>query len=822
MVFQNLQFFFQISEKNNKYLTFFQISKKRQNEFSKQNETSEIRKTVLKVVKVHNSAVRVLIAEGKYVITGGADGYVRFFDHQLRIEAWFESFDAGPISSISFEKATFEEFQEQQYSAFGSPLISDAASVTSSRLGDTNKDKQGEETTLKCPNFIISTAFAMIIYVEKDAFHLFDEEKLRGHDLVHGQKGDINCLAMHPKQPILAISGNSGHIHFWDYEKKEIRSISVLNELDVVCIAFDPKGELFLVGCASGIIKLFKFGNSVSSTNAQIPENQAFSLKELNTFKLKSPPLRVAFSHDSLFFAHFDKENAVGLFKWGHRDDDERKPIEWVYVGRCKAHRTNVTELRFGVVPYGDVARLMSIGEDRRLVEYDLQESTMSTGLKIRSVHKIGQSAKPTAYLWISQQSISPKYFNEKQEYDFMFFATDEYKFHQFTTPDHVNADSSKVSRCTKTFITPTYGGPITKMILLPPTSNNKSSIDEENEQENEQTNPDIVETTSNNEEDGQDKPAAKPKKDSSILAYSTDQRIIGLIRLEIDGNPAKTMGLIAHSCEIKDFVCSPDGQFLFTAGGSDGTVVQWRVNASAFEKETAKENVDELKPFVDIIKYSTSDGEQVWEELQQYFYYAQVRSQGEITTTERKIIGKIPLSQIPSVLRGIGFYCSKYEEENLINELRLMLPESDNTDAEIASVFDEDELFVNFDTFVRIYVNHRPVKRPSLDDFRVAFERLNKKAGSVVLNKKQFLTSMKEEGERLTEKEIDQYINQLLGDGSFDDWISFNYQEFCNSILKLKKENLEEKKDEEDDQEDEEIEEEDTQPLEDDENEEN
>lgn len=40
--------------------------------------------------------------------TGGADGYVRFYDCLLRLVAWFEDLAAGPVASLSFSPPAFE------------------------------------------------------------------------------------------------------------------------------------------------------------------------------------------------------------------------------------------------------------------------------------------------------------------------------------------------------------------------------------------------------------------------------------------------------------------------------------------------------------------------------------------------------------------------------------------------------------------------------------------------------------------------------------------------------------------------------------------
>ena len=60
----------------------------------------------------------------------------------------------------------------------------------------------------------------------------------------------------------------------------------------------------------------------------------------------------------------------------------------------------------------------------------------------------------------------------------------------------------------------------------------------------------------------------AEPDKDVQYLAYATESKVIGLIKLPLDGNPHKTMGLIAHSGKIADICVSYDNKYLFTCGG--------------------------------------------------------------------------------------------------------------------------------------------------------------------------------------------------------------------------------------------------------------
>lgn len=58
------------------------------------------------------------------------------------------------------------------------------------------------------------------------------------------------------------------------------------------------------------------------------------------------------------------------------------------------------------------------------------------------------------------------------------------------------------------------------------------------------------------------------------------------------------------------------------------------------------------------------------WQELEDYFYYVQLRRQGIDTLEKRQVSTHIPLEEIPSVMRAIGFYPS--EEE--VGQLFLLL----------------------------------------------------------------------------------------------------------------------------------------------------
>lgn len=50
---------------------------------------------VAKIISIHSSPITSLSCVDRFLVSGAADGYVRFFDSRLRLVAWFEVSAAG-------------------------------------------------------------------------------------------------------------------------------------------------------------------------------------------------------------------------------------------------------------------------------------------------------------------------------------------------------------------------------------------------------------------------------------------------------------------------------------------------------------------------------------------------------------------------------------------------------------------------------------------------------------------------------------------------------------------------------------------------------
>jgi hypothetical protein len=75
------------------------------------------------------------------------------------------------------------------------------------------------------------------------------------------------------------------------------------------------------------------------------------------------------------------------------------------------------------------------------------------------------------------------------------------------------------------------------------------------------------------------------PSQEEKYLIYQTERKVIGLIKMPLDGNPNKTMGLIAHPNKIADVCATHCGRYLFTCGGEDLSVKMWSIDVNPIEQ---------------------------------------------------------------------------------------------------------------------------------------------------------------------------------------------------------------------------------------------
>lgn len=156
-------------------------------------------KTAVKVVRLLECGVNIMeVTTNKYLVMGCQDGAVRFYDFYLRLEAWFEDLNAGPIASLSFalHDCPFP------YGEAGQPGL-----------------------RFWVPDFVVGTRKGFVVGVESSVFDEVRKENRRGTLLMQGLSDEVSAIACHPKQALVSFLCRSGTIQVWNYELKLLMNL---------------------------------------------------------------------------------------------------------------------------------------------------------------------------------------------------------------------------------------------------------------------------------------------------------------------------------------------------------------------------------------------------------------------------------------------------------------------------------------------------------------------------------------------------------------------------------------------------------------------
>jgi len=338
----------------------------------------------------------------------------------------------------------------------------------------------------------------------------------------------------------------------------------------------------------------------------------------------------------------------------------------------------------------------------------------VATGVVLKeSPRRIEVSAVPTAAMWHPLLGAGPT----RDYEDRIVTANSEYKLMQW------NADNKT---CRRTTLGPTFGQPINKLVPLVSPA----------QQRERDTDSDAAGSV--------DMSAPHPRL--GYLAYSTCEKVVGLCKMPLDGNPDKGMGLIAHPGPVSAIAVSHDSRILVTAGGPDCTVNLWQIHTEVLDaaeagsydaalveranagdptltpKEISEANRAKMAPFVALL--DGGEGGPAHEDLIDLFYYAQLRSQGENTTAPREVNGRVPLTEIPNLVRALGYFPSEQQVSNMVSEVKY---------AKFTTTGDVVD-FIDLPQFVQLYVNHRPLYGVNKQEIEEAFKVLSDAAASASL----------------------------------------------------------------------------------------
>jgi len=396
-----------------------------------------------------------------------------------------------------------------------------------------------------------------------------------------------------------------------------------------------------------------------------------------------------------------------------YKEQPDNTQEPWFFVGKNQSHYRDVVDIMFGVDDK-DQPRLLSLGVDRMLVEHDLQGSGFFEGFQVKGAAvRTEQSAYPQAMAWCPETAHAEK---------MIVTSNSDFKFKLL---------NQTTKMCRKTVLGPTYEEPIKRMAVLP----------------------------------------AYPKPDSErLLAYTTGDKV-GLALMPLDGNPHRGMVLIGQAGGVTNLATSFDGRYIFTSGGNN--VHMWAVNGDVLAAH-AKLGGEGLAPFVGLIE-GGREGD-LFKEMEEYFYYAQLRFQGISTMKSRKVSECLPLSEVPRVMRALGFYPSERDIQDITNEIKLS--EYLQTGKYVTEV--------NLPTFIKLFVNHRPAFGMPKGQLDEAFAQLTSDDPDAegYIETAELYRLVQNHGEHISDNELSNIFGVLLGDNMPSQPKEMNAQYFATDIL--------------------------------------
>ncbi|GCC24021.1 hypothetical protein chiPu_0002420 [Chiloscyllium punctatum] len=617
------------------------------------------KKKALKLMNLQSDSITVVTVSDRYIVTCDVKGCIKFYDEQLCLLNWYSNFNLGAISSISFSSQPATKANEKTSYPSQSTISAEQFIVR---------------------NFVVATVDATVAHVTGDGCKL--EMLLQEHGAA------VHAIACNPAQPFICMGSYCGLLKVWNYEKKEPVCSRLFGTGNYIqCVTYNKAGSMLGVGFTDGCVRIL---DALSLTD-ELPEPFQYARDAIT---------QITFSHDSRFLATVDSKTTVTVFML--------KDKSWQYLGRQNAHFKQIRSLTFGTYLDSNQPRLLSFGEDRVLVEYNLASSTVDD-LQILSSERIEQSAIPTCMTWyppISKES-------------FIVTANNQYKLKLY---------NATTKMCRKTVLSPMYGSPVRKMEVLPFSNGKENKI--------------------------------------GYLAYITDDKV-GLQTLPLDGNPHKSCAVICHGRMVSNIACSNDGSYIFTAGGDDCTVHMWKVDLVAHEAVTALGG-EELIPFYGLLE-GGRDGE-LFTEMENYFYYSQLRYQHVSTMQPREISTHIPLQEVPFMMRALGFYPTEKEIEDMLNEVKF------------SKYVDTGTYVTDIDLgeFIKLYINHRPVFGITASELHRVFDVLgyNNENGEKIIKLGELLQLLQSGGECMAEEEVAECLSTLLGlnpEGGSSELISFD-----------------------------------------------
>ncbi|KAJ8725380.1 hypothetical protein PYW08_003563 [Mythimna loreyi] len=576
----------------------------------------------VKMVKLNKRMIHVIKNVDGVIVTGNSGGQIHFYDDQLKLLYWVHGFTVDRVKGLSFNVSPRSSMVLDPACGKPCPCWEKVQLQKDPETGEMKqklvKMRLPTDATVSGKPFLVRD-FIVCTYNQGVGFVDFVTEKYK--TIVDNRRSCVQSLAVHPEKFLICVGYKDGVVELFNFKKhKLIKRLDLRSqyttgidpdmdsincnyqylvpELSVTCLKYSPSG--LHLACALNTGQVLFFDPTTIEILTPKPFHDCAGVINY-----------ISFSDDSRSMATADEERTVCAYKYNC------SLLLWEFVGKHRSHYKEITSINFlPTKTKSGMYRLVSLGLDRCMVEYDLAASGNGI-LEISSIDRIDQTAMPlTAIVWPVPDHLPE---DCRTNLPTILIANDEFKY------KIVNYSTAMTLA---TVLGPRYDYPVCKMQLI------SNKVGEET---------------------------------NKYLVFACKE-VAGLQKMPLDGNPWKHCGLLAHPNKVLQMCFRDDLGILFTIGAKDTILSQWEVQYKSVEM-TAKQGGIELDPYYCLVE----DGRPGWlfQEIRDLFYYIQILCQGTFSPARRQVKDYIPIDSLPDLMRALGFFPSEYEVENLIVEAK-------------------------------------------------------------------------------------------------------------------------------------------------------
>ncbi|XP_014616902.1 PREDICTED: WD repeat-containing protein 66-like [Polistes canadensis] len=681
-------------------------------------EDTNLKKKHIKSIKLQTCSITVIINYEGMIVTGNSNGRITFYDNRLKILYWCQNQELESIRSISFDLSStligpvkviseteskistiriFFFLKDECCNLQDVECLNDKMdrklsylTVNTERIpkyyyGNKKSMYVATDASLQRSKFIVRNSFVSTI---KGILALLDISNLKCKFILKHSAAHVTSLDAHPESNYLVTGNKEGILNLYDYEKRRLIISKKVPDLPDFKSIFDYQNKndkIIYISCPQTHQKNhFLSGDLLicGMENGTLWVLNPLTLELLDEFPYKhsSQAIRI------VAFAKCSTYMAYSVKYLFSVIDDGLSIVVFRKNDTKSVNVTNIWNLigkcHSHSLPIRQVLFGPSITDNSIPRLFSLGEDQDLVEYDLKNSGPYPDPGLQILQIDRIESKATPLYLEWYPRFGVeTLFVISNTEYKYILLNDIIRMIRG-------TFLNPTFGTPIQRFKIL-------------------------------------------TKKHNSIyMVFSTDKEI-GLQSLPLDGNPYSSLGLTGHPCKITGFAVDCKNNIAFTMGYKDSCVLMWKIKFRSINimKRLGGEG---LSPFYNFIK----GGKNGWlfNEMRDLFYYAQILQQGENTMETRKISDMVSIKQIPNLMRAVGYFPSNKELENIMCEVAY------RNYAETGQLLEE----INFEDFVKLYINHRPAFGYSTRQVKKSFAILCGKESNnnedLILTRDQFI----------------------------------------------------------------------------------